>query len=346
MENYLNTTLRNVAWFRQAHEQKTLEMKPPFQRNPVWVTRQKSYLMDTILNKYPIPEIYMQETADEDGNSKYIIIDGQQRIRSVLEFIAGQFSIDEKESPEFHGTDFEHLSPEQKRAFFQYNFVVRILPDIPDVELRAIFQRLNKNVVALNKQELRQATYSGAFIKLMNAVSDKEMFSKICLFTANDVRRMLDVEFISELAIAMLNGYQNKKDKLDLYYQLYEEDFQEEEIVKESFDVVLGELIKIFPDMAQTRWRKKSDFYTIFLVFANHKECLPLSKDSRNAVRETLLDFADKIGKIQGLNADEMLEYKEDPALEYVRGLRATTDMSSRKYRQNAIEKLLRDFWI
>ena len=144
----------------------------------------------------------------------------------------------------------------------------------------------------------------------------------------------------------MLNGYQNKKDKLDLYYQLYEEDFQDEEIVKESFDVVLGELIKIFPDMAQTRWRKKSDFYTIFLVFANHKECLPLSKDCRNAVRETLLDFADKIGKIQGLNADEMLEYKEDPALEYVRGLRATTDMSSRKYRQNAVEKLLKDFWI
>ena len=34
MENYLNTTLRNIAWFKQVNEQKELEMKPPFQRNP------------------------------------------------------------------------------------------------------------------------------------------------------------------------------------------------------------------------------------------------------------------------------------------------------------------------
>ena len=97
MENFLNTTLRNVAWFKQVYERKELEMKPPFQRNPVWVTRQKSYLIDTILNRYPIPEIYMQETADEHGHAKYIIIDGQQRIRSILEFMEGKFSIDEKE---------------------------------------------------------------------------------------------------------------------------------------------------------------------------------------------------------------------------------------------------------
>ena len=70
-----------------------------------------------------------------------------------------------------------------EKEFFQYNFVVRILPNINDGELRAIFQRLNKNVVALNKQELRQATYSGAFIKTMNALSDREAFSKIGLFT-------------------------------------------------------------------------------------------------------------------------------------------------------------------
>lgn len=345
MENYLNTTLRNIAWFKQVYEQKALIMKPPFQRNPVWVTRQKSYLMDTILNKYPIPEIYMQESADENGNAKYIIIDGQQRIRSVLDFIAGEFSIDEKESPEFNGTDFEHLSPEQKRAFFQYNFVVRILPDIPDTELRAIFQRLNKNVVALNKQELRQATYSGPFIKLMNLISDKEIFGRMCLFTANDVRRMLDVEYISELTIAMLNGNQNKKDKLDLYYQLYEEDFQEGEKVQEYYDIILGELMRILPDIAQTRWKKKTDFYSLFLVFANHKNELPLSKESRNDARERILEFGDKITKRQGVNNEEEIEDKNDPVEEYAKGMRATTDASSRKYRQNALERILENIW-
>ena len=344
MENFLNTTLRNIAWFKQAYEHHELDMKPPFQRNPVWVTRQKSFLIDTILNRYPIPEIYMQETADEMGNARYIIIDGQQRMRSVLDFIEGKFSMDEKESPDFHGTDFEGLSTEQKKAFFQYNFVVRILPDVNDAELRAIFQRLNKNVVALNKQELRQATYSGPFIRLMNTISDKEAFSKIGLFTPNDVRRMLDVEYISELTIALLNGLQNKKDKLESYYQLYEEDFSDEDFVKEIYDVVLGELLKILPDISRCRWSKKTDFYSLFLVLANHKNSLPLSKDNRIKVRDALISFGDSIKRKMTTTKEDDIQFSENVEI-YAKGMRATTDLSSRKYRNQALENELELLW-
>lgn len=344
MENFLNTTLRNIAWFKQVYEHKELDMKPPFQRNPVWVTRQKSFLIDTILNKYPIPEIYMQETADEMGNARYIIIDGQQRIRSVLDFIDGKFSMDEKESPDFHGTDFDGLSTEQKKAFFQYNFVVRILPDVNDAEVRAIFQRLNKNVVALNKQELRQATYSGPFIRLMNSISDKEAFSKIGLFTPNDIRRMLDVEYISELTIALLNGLQNKKDKLENYYQLYEEDFSEGEHIRDIYDVVLGELLKILPNISNTRWSKKTDFYSLFLVFSNHMKSLPLSKENRLNAHEILIDFGDSIKRKMTITKEDDAEFTENVE-NYAKGMRATTDLSSRKCRNNALEKELEHIW-
>lgn len=344
MENFLNTTLRNIAWFKQVYEHKELNMKPPFQRNPVWVTRQKSFLIDTILNKYPIPEIYMQETSDEMGNARYTIIDGQQRIRSVLDFIDGKFSMDERDSPDFHGTDFDGLSTEQKKVFFQYNFVVRILPDINDIELRAIFQRLNKNVVALNKQELRQATYSGSFIKLMNAISDKEVFSKIGLFTPNDVRRMLDVEYISELTIALLNGLQNKKDKLENYYQLYEEDFSDENYIRELYDMVLSELIKILPNISETRWSKKTDFYSLFLVFANHIKSLPLSKDSRVKARDILIDFGNSIKRKMTTTKEDDVQFTENVE-NYAKGMRATTDLSSRKYRNLALENELEYVW-
>lgn len=345
MENFLNTTLRNVAWFKQAHERKELEMKPPFQRNPVWVTRQKSYLIDTILNKYPIPEIYMQEVTDENGNARYIIIDGQQRIRSIIDFMSGNFPLDEKESPEFNGAYFDDLTPEQKKEFFKYNFVVRVLPDINEVELRAIFQRLNKNVVALNKQELRQATYSGTFIKLMNNISDKEVFGKIGLFTPNDVRRMLDVEYLSELTIAFLNGQQNKKDKLDTYYQIYEESFDDEGFVKDTYDCVLGEIIKILPDIAQTRWSKKTDFYTLFSVFASHKDNLPLSKDKRTDAGVKLREFGNSINdRIKAKASEEDKSYS--PTVNgYASGMRATTDLSSRRARFKALDDELGDIW-
>lgn len=343
MENFLNTTLRNVAWFNQVRENNELETKPPFQRNPVWVNRQKSYLIDTILNKYPIPEIYMQETVDETGKAKYIIVDGQQRIRSVLDFISGQFGLDETDSPQFDGAYFKDLTNTQKKEFFQYNFVVRILPNINDGELRAIFQRLNKNVVALNKQELRQATYSGAFIKTMNVLSDREAFSKIGLFTPNDIRRMLDVEYVSELTIAMLNGLQNKKDKLETYYQIYEDEDPDVVDIKEKFDVILGEILKIIPDINKTRWSKKSDFYSLFLVIANHIDNLPLAKGSRLEAFNILKSFGENVTKRLKISPEEK-EFPSDVD-NYAKGMRATSDYSSRLYRNNALESILKNIW-
>lgn len=345
MKSYLNTTLRNVAWFKKTHELNELDVKPPFQRNPVWVTRQKSFLIDTILNGYPIPEIYMQESVNEKGETKYIIVDGQQRIRAVLDFIYGKFAMDAKDSPDFADMDFDDLTVEQKQTVFQHNFVVRILPDIPDVELRAIFQRLNKNVVALNKQELRQATYWGSFIKTMNKISDKEIWSKFELFTANDIRRMLDVEYISELTIAIMHGHQNKKQNLEKYYEIYEEEFDQVQEINEIFDIVLGELIKILPDISSTRWSKKSDFYSLFHVLADNKDKLPLAKDERDKTREILLRFAEEIDLYVKTNKEEDEESTDftETVKTYIKGIRATTDLNARKNRYLGIEKELTD---
>ena len=345
MDNYLNTTLRNVSWFKAANDRKELEVKPPFQRNPVWVNRQKSFLMDTILNQYPIPEIYMQETVDSNGAQHYIIVDGQQRIRSVLEFIQDGFNLDEKESPEFHGAYFSDLSDEQKKTFFKYNFVVRILPDIGDAQLRQIFKRLNQNVISLNSQELRQAVYSGPFIKLMNELSDMPFFDDFRIFTPNDIRRMLDVEFISELAIAVLNGIQNKKDKLESYYQLYEEEFDDVFRLKQTFSSVTSEIGKILPELRKMRWRKKTDFYSLFLVFAEHCNSLPLSKENRTKAHESLELFSKHIDEIVRLSDEKDRSAYTDDELLYVKGSRASTDYSSRKVRHEALNNLLKECW-
>jgi len=344
-KNYLNTTNRNVAWFKGAFDRNELDMKPPFQRNPVWLTRQKSFLIDTILNEYPIPEIYMQETVDEKGKAKYIIVDGQQRTRAVLEYIEGKYCIDAKESPSLADLYFEDLSGDQKKTFYQYNFVIRVLPDVPDEELRTIFQRLNKNVVSLNKQELRQATYWGPFIKSMNSVSDKEYWGKIDVFTPNDIRRMIDVEFISELAIFSLHGFQNKKDNLDKYYELYEEEFDRENELIETFDTINGELLKIIPEISNTRWSKKADYYTLFGLFAKHKALLPLTKEKRELARKKLLEFADELDYfVRTDKGDDVVEYSE-ATKEYGRGIRATTDIGSRKVRENGLNIKLAGLW-
>ena len=238
---------------------------------------------------------------------------------------------------------FEDLPPEDRKRIFEYAFVVRLLPDIPEVELRQIFQRINRNTTVLNGQELRHATYWGPFIKLMDAISDYEFWSDSGIFSANDRRRMLDVEFISELAVAVLNGLQNKKKNLEEFYQQYETSFEDEEHLRDLFVTTLGEIRHIIPDLSSLRWKKKSDFYTLFLVFAEKSTSLPLSAEKRAAAREILVSFArlvDEAIKAAGDNATSVQQDVRD----YLRNVeRAASDLGSRRERAAIVNRALAD---
>lgn len=339
MSKYLNTTTRTISWFKKANDSNELQIKPPFQRNPVWMTPQKQYLIDTIINGYPIPEIYMQEYVNENGNEKHIIIDGQQRIRASLDFIEGKFSLDTEQTPSLANMTFDNLPPEIKKAIYGYTFIIRLLPDMPDEEIRGIFQRLNRNVVALNAQELRQATYCGKFIRTVQIISDYGFWSTSGIFTPQDTRRMLDVEFISEISIAILNGHQNKKETLDDYYLLYEENFDQEFELIDIFQKVLLQIEQIYPNLKSTRWRKKTDFYSLFTYLASKKEYLPLTKDQISNARSILDAFALRVNL--SLSTTEKVN-EIDPNTElYAKSIRASSDLGNRKRRHEALAQIL-----
>ena len=342
MSNVIQTTSRDIAWFKQAHELHQLQMKPPFQRNLVWTTKQKSFLIDSILNTYPVPELYMQDITNEDGSKLYIVVDGQQRITACLEFINNQFQIDGKDSPTFADMTFDDLTVEQKKKVYSYTFVVRQLPEMSDQELREIFSRLNRNNVVLNAQELRQATYWGQFIQTMNEISNDDAWRVLGVFTANDVKRMLDVEFISELTIAAIHGVQNKKLTLDKYYEMYEDEFPERDDTKFTFDIVNREIASLLPTSSKTRWSKKTDFYTLFVLLAHKKHLLPLSFQKKEAGSQLLLQIADDIDKFvstdkEDANVAGMNEWIQ----QYGSNLRASSDLGARKKREEALEVLL-----
>jgi hypothetical protein len=294
----------------------------------------------------------MQEVPDANGNQKHILVDGQQRIRAVLSFLAGEFEL-EDESPSWAGLAFEDVSQQDRKRLFEYNFVVRLLPDMPDEEVRAIFQRVNKNTTTLNAQELRHATYWGPFINLMEGISDFEFWSTAGLFSANDRRRMIDIEFISELAVAVLNGLQNKKKRLEEFYQQYETSFEDEEKLRGIFVRVLGEIDQLLPDVAKTRWRKKSDFYTLFVKLAKHSTQLPLTADKRDIVAQRLMDLANRVDELNANDPpslapgdlDIMSEEEKSAARhakEYLQNVeRAASDLGARKERERVLDELL-----
>lgn len=345
MSDFTETTRRSVAWIKRAIEADILEVRPPYQRNPVWLDPQKSSLIDTILRGYPIPELYMQDVIDSKGNERHFIVDGQQRIRACMEFIDGQYELDPDESPLYAEMTFEDLSEDDKKKVWGYPFIVRLMPDIPEEEMRDIFKRINRYNMALNKQELRHATYWGEFITSMEGLADHEYWVTSGVFSANSFRRMLDVEFISELAIAVLHGPQNKKAGLDRWYRTYEEEFEERGEIRQTFERVLGELNSVLPDIKATRWRRTSDFYTLFTTFAHHENDLPLSQRGRKTARDKLLKF--------GLEVTAALA-KEPPdnvrvsarARRYARNVeRAASDLARRQGRTKELEAQLAGVW-
>src|ERR1043166_3382087 len=97
------STQQNVAWFRDRYLEGTLKIKPPFQRKPVWAARQKCSLVESILMDLPVPEIYVQQSTTTDGEGKvtYAIVDGQQRIRAVLQFLGAEIDPEEKDFNKF-----------------------------------------------------------------------------------------------------------------------------------------------------------------------------------------------------------------------------------------------------
>lgn len=342
MTDYLNTTHHTVAWIRKAEDEGTLDVAPPFQRNPVWTTPQKAFLIDSLLRAFPVPEIYMQDSVDQHGNERHVVVDGQQRIRACLEFIDGEFDLLEEHSPDYAGMGFDDLPPEAKTRLFQYKFVVRLLPEMPATELRAIFGRLNRNVVALNAQELRHATYWGSFIRQMEKLADDGYWSTAGIFSANDVRRMLDVEFVSELTIAALHGPQVKKASLDRWYEVYEENYDEEREVAKLFRTVLAELDVLLPNIRQTRWRKKSDFYSIFALFSARRVHLPLAREDRDEVEFKLENFGDEVDMfLSDPEADVSAAAKRYAAAVE----RAATDVANRRARLRELDRILAFAW-
>ncbi|MEU6000516.1 DUF262 domain-containing protein [Streptomyces sp. NPDC047197] len=338
-QQFLEATHQTVSWFWKRLQHGELEMKPPFQRNPVWQESQKAFLIDTILRGYPVPELYLQSAVNESGDEKYIVVDGQQRIRACLEFVNDGFTLGD-DSGAKSGLSFNELLDDDKRRIWGYKFVVRSLPTLGEAEIREIFGRLNKNNVALSRQELRQATYWGEFITSVTEISKKSFWVKSGLFTVNDFRRMLDIEYVSELVVAALFGPQNKKAMLDTYYADFESEFPDRQQVEATFDLVLDELTQLVEWPNKLRWSRKVDFYSLFLVLAARSDEMPFNRDTRDRVRNSLVDFSGAVNRVLSL-ADSDSAQESIEARSYARGVRNSSDLGSRRLRMSALSRVL-----
>lgn len=305
-----NSTQHPLSWFRDRYLDQSLVIKPPFQRKPVWAARQKCFLIESILQHLPVPEVYIQMTTTADGSTTYGVVDGQQRIRSILQFVGAETDAAEMDSNRFvldklpadsrwANKTFADLSEPELRSFWSYRLSVRYLETDSDDEIRDMFMRLNRFLTPLNAQELRNAMFTGPFVTLSNRLANDEYWAENRIITPASIRRMGDIEFISELLIGVLHGPQGGSGKIiDAYYQQYEdydEAFPDQRRAVERFKNTLSVIQTVFPDIKQTRWGNKTDFYTLFVAIASLLRTAKFVSGKAKRMRKRLDAFAQEV---------------------------------------------------
>jgi hypothetical protein len=273
-----------VTWFRDRYLEGNLDIRPPYQRRPVWGVKQKCALIESILLSLPVPELYMQQTTTDEGDTTYAVVDGQQRTRTVLQFMGAEQDEEEAEFNRFpldklpagspwYGKTIDDLATEDRRRFYNYRLAVRYLHTDRDDEVRSMFKRLNQYQTPLNPQELRNAVFTGPFVMLATKLADDPFWSENRIVTPNAIRRMADIQLVSELLIGLIHGPQGGSPTIiDSYYEQYEEyddEFPAQKQASSLYGKTRAAIETVLPEIRRTRWTNLTDFYSLAVALGH-----------------------------------------------------------------------------
>ena len=198
---------QDISWFLDLYEKGQLDLDPPYQRRSVWTLTDKRFFIDTVLNNYPVPPIFLHKAIDDHGHSTYHVVDGKQRLQTIIEFAAGKLRVpDDFSNITLQKKRWKELQRETREQFWNYILIVEMLPSVTDAAIRDTFERINRNSRKLQRQEIRHARYDGWFIHFVEAEAEKEEWKSFGVVTAARAKRMADVQFISELFAVNLKG--------------------------------------------------------------------------------------------------------------------------------------------
>ena len=83
---------KDLQDFLSLFQEGRLNLEPGFQRQSVWSVNDRRKLIQSLLQNYPVPSIFLYRRTDENGRLNYDVLDGKQRLESVLMFLgAGGF---------------------------------------------------------------------------------------------------------------------------------------------------------------------------------------------------------------------------------------------------------------
>lgn len=279
-------------------EDKQLILRPEYQRRSVWSRPAKSSLIETVIQKKPIP-LFLIHKKD---NGILEVIDGQQRLRSLLDFYKDDLkliNVDDEINKKLYSEFEPSLIPEYdyKNIFKNYELYFNLVENANEDEIIDMYSRVNKYTVNLNKMEMRYAlNHDTNIMKFIEELSDDEyileFFLKSGIFTQSNVDRMGDIEFFTQLLIYILeNSFMNKDESITDFFSKYSDiDIESLQALKEEFLSTLAVIQKLFTGnefskyfdlkekhpveyyLKNTRFKQKNDFLSLFCTLNTLKK--------------------------------------------------------------------------
>lgn len=270
-------------------DSRNLVLSPDFQRKLVWKKQHKYHFIETILKKYPFPEVYIASAEIDVSNitSSEIVVDGQQRLSTIVDYIkgAGDFASQTKIPT------FDSLTIIQKKDFLNYFVSVRDLKNIDINVIKDIFMRINNTEYSLNAVEKINAQHGdGEFIVFCKQLVDKDyaptdndtdvilsiplkekiitFFEQSRFFSENDSKRMVDLQFFMTLISTLIeNEYFHRNTRVFQYIEKYNSYFDKQDEVETAISnaIDMYEALNFSP---ASYWLTKSNAFTLFIEFS------------------------------------------------------------------------------
>ncbi len=331
-----------------------LILEPVFQRRGVWKPKQRVHLMRSIFQGYPIPSIFIYRHVEEEtGKTIFEVIDGKQRIESILMYMgykhrgfAAPIPLPDLESPK--ELKWNQLLKMKKQSLLE-DYKVQTIEVTGDLlDIIELFVRINSTGNALTPQEIRNARfYKSDFLKTAKKLSSRyqHYLQHIGVLGAQQILRMKHIELMSELLYsANLGRVGNKKRVLDTAMSK-ESDFKGARLRRAAKITIssLNRLQSMFPDLSRSvRFSKISDFYSLAVLIQTFEtKELILNDKKRNGLAWELL-AAFSVGVDSLALASKKLELKtlsprDELLRQYLYAVREGSDSESNRLKRHSI---------
>jgi Protein of unknown function DUF262 len=281
---------------------------PRFQRQFVWKQPQASKLIESFLVGLPVPAVFLYT---ERKSQKYLVIDGQQRLKSVFYFFEGYFGEEEEgkrgvfrlkglnqeskwNSKTF--SDFDEADQRKLKNCVLRAFVVQQLDPNDDTSIYHIFERLNTGGTLLTNQEVRNCVFGGTFNDLIVEINRNPAWRSI-LGKPHPDSRQKDLELILRFfALRNVTQYEKPlKDFLSKFMRRNRHPSKEQiekmkRVFQDTCQMVLSTLRE--KPFHIRRGLNSAVFDSVMVAFSSHLQGVPANIAERysNLVKDA--DFA------------------------------------------------------